>query len=755
VGNKSPGSPVNKTVLRFVFEREEHKMFGIYRKLPLLMAVGLSLAAPAMAQEQGLFGAVSPGSRSVQVGQDTTAFATLINSSAVSASNCKIAQAGAPVGSFSFQTTDSLTNTPTGFVNNSVNIPAGGSQSFVFTIAPNAVLNGTSLLLAFSCDGFADAPVFPGVNTLTLSASSVPVPDVIAITATQNADQIVDIAGLGRFAAYSAAAVNIGVSGNFAVRAEYTGSDGPLTTLICETNASTGACLVGPSASVQSAIAQNSTSTYAVFATRAGDLPFAPASNRIRLRFTDANSLIAGETGIAARGTGTDLVVGPYVPTADGFAVNGVAYSNGASTYTRVLQAGVLATSTVLARGQQVRVIGTKADGEADTVAIAGELVKGPITALSATEFEVAGQPILFGDDTVFEDRVLSAYELGDFVEIDGVFDANGAIVASRVDFIAGGFAKAEKIEVTGIVANLNSDVKSFTIQNLNVDYASARVDDGFAGGNFANGDLVEVKSTQDLNGLAMTASKVEPALDAERDRDGEPGFEVELEGFIDRFVSVDDFDINGRAVATNAQTVFRGGSAADLGLNVKVEAEGVVDDNNVLQANKISIKAAKTIRLEGAVDAVDTAEQTITLLGLVVSVGGNPDISDDSQSQSAGFGTDNIQIGDWLRVRGSLHGDAILASEIRKKDARTRESVQGPVSSFDADARTLHIMGILIRTSAATVYQGSSDAVISAEEFFSGLSANDLRSLVKAKGVLDDTGVLQASELSLEPEGD
>jgi hypothetical protein len=356
-------------------------------KLGSVFSLAAIMASPALAQQTGLLGAVSPVSRSVQVGTTATAFATILNTSAVTATGCTLSEVNTSVGDFTFQATDPATNAPIGATNTSVDIAAGGSQSFVFTLTPTAALNGQDVAIAFSCAGFDDAPVYSGINTLFLSASPTPVPDVIAITATQNSDQILDVAGLGKFTAYSAAATNIGADGTFTVTADYTGTDGPLSTLLCETDSATGACLANPLASIQSSIANNGVSTYAVFALRDGDLPFDPVNNRIRLRFTGDGALINGEAGVAARGTGTDLVVGSFAQTADGFTVNGVTYVIGASTYTRVLQGGVLSSISQLRTGQRVQVIGTKTNSAADTIAINSELIKGPITAAGTTSF--------------------------------------------------------------------------------------------------------------------------------------------------------------------------------------------------------------------------------------------------------------------------------------------------------------------------------------------------------------------------------
>ncbi len=580
------------------------------QKLKLGSVLGLAamVATPALAQQTGLLGAVSPASRSVQIGTTATAFATILNTSTIAATGCTLSEAGTSVGDFSFQATDPATNAPVGTINTPVDIAPGASQSFVFSITPSATIDGTDVALAFACDGFDNAPVYTGINTLFLSASATPVPDIITITATPNTDQIVDIAGLGNFTAFSAAATNIGADGTFTVSADYLGTNGPVSIALCETDSATGACLANPSDNVQSSMVNGGVSTYGVFALRDGDVPFDPVSNRVRLRFTSNNTLIAGETGVAIRGTGTDLVVGNYTDTADGFSVNGVTYLDGATTYTRVLLGGTAATASQLKPGQRVRVLGTKVDGAADTIAIDKELIKGPITAIAAGALEVAGQSVGTDTGTIFDGRTLSTLLAGDYVEIDGVFDAFGIIQASRIAYIPGGLTEAEEIAATGIVSSHNPDLKTFTLQNLNVTYSGAQIDDGFGTSGFANGDYVVVKSTAALTGLSMNASKIEPTT-ADGETVGEPGIELEIEGFVDRYVSAQDFDINGQAIATSTSTVFESGTAADLTLNVMAQVEGVVDANKVLQASKVSFE-----RLDDATALPSTVRNALSL---------------------------------------------------------------------------------------------------------------------------------------------
>src|SRR5262245_16288332 len=101
-----------------------------------------------------LVAALLPASRSVVVGAAATAFVTVINAGAVNATGVSIrldpttGPGGAPLpAALVFQTTDPTTNAVTGSPNVAVDIPAGGSQSFVIAVTPAQTLPPTDVRL--------------------------------------------------------------------------------------------------------------------------------------------------------------------------------------------------------------------------------------------------------------------------------------------------------------------------------------------------------------------------------------------------------------------------------------------------------------------------------------------------------------------------------------------------------------------------------------------------------------------------------
>jgi hypothetical protein len=246
-----------------------------------------------------LVSSVLPSSRSVEVGATATAFASIVNAGGNPGTSCGLAPGSTVPATFGFQTTDPATNAVTGAANTLVDIPAGGTQSFVFSFKPNAAFAPTDIAITASCANSPAAPVSAGLNTLLLSASTTPVPDIVALAATAQNDGILHITGTSGSNAFAVATVNVGASASITATANTGTASLPLTINLCQTNPQTGQCMstIGPS--VTFAINANATPTVAIFATASGGVPFLPATNRIFVEFSDANEIVRGSTSVA------------------------------------------------------------------------------------------------------------------------------------------------------------------------------------------------------------------------------------------------------------------------------------------------------------------------------------------------------------------------------------------------------------------------------------------------------------------------
>jgi hypothetical protein len=132
------------------------------------------------------------------------------------------------------------------------------------------------------------------------------------------------------------------------------------------------------------------------------------------------------------------------------------------------------------------------------------------IDLVNNTKFVVLGQTVHVDSLTVIEDRAqsssiaLSALAVGQFVEVSGLVDANGEILATRIERKTGFVAGVTEVEVRGTLSGLNTNARTFALGALTVNFSTATVV-----GSLSNGVFVQVRGTQTAPGSIVTATRV------------------------------------------------------------------------------------------------------------------------------------------------------------------------------------------------------------------------------------------------------
>lgn len=244
---------------------------------------------------------VLPGSRSVEIPSGATIFATVINSGTTALDNCQIAlPAAAPAGlTLSYQTTNRANNELTGTANTPVTIAGDdGIQTFLISFQGAAAFSAPGMPLDFDCDDAAPAAVISGVDTVDLTMSSTPIADIIALSATASGNGIAEVPQ-GGAGAFAVASDNLGATAPITVSVDTGSATLPVTATICQSNPTTGHCLVPAAASVTLTYAGGATPTFSIFLQSSGAIPFDPANSRVFVRFEDAAGGLHGSTSVA------------------------------------------------------------------------------------------------------------------------------------------------------------------------------------------------------------------------------------------------------------------------------------------------------------------------------------------------------------------------------------------------------------------------------------------------------------------------
>ena len=403
--------------------------------------------------------------------------------------------------------------------------------------------------------------------------------------------------------------------------------------------------------------------------------------------------------------------------------------------------------------GEFVVVSGTIDDnnttGTANSV-VFDDTVEGPVTSVNsvAGSFVVLGQTVFVGAATSIDDSCPSTLdELVNVaaVEVSGPVKADGTIEATRVECknVAG------ELEVTGIVSNLNSGAMTFEINALVVDYSSAAVENFPTSGVISNGDPVEAKGmTLGANG-ELEATRVEYKGGQLA---GNEGDRIEIEGFITRFVSSSNFDVSGISVTTNGSTTFEGGVAGDLGLNLKVEVEGLLNSSGTLLAEKVEIKQATNVRVVGRIDSVSGS--TILVLNIPVTTDSLATrFEDKSDADVDPLRVGDLNVNDYIEVRGQelpAGSGEIEALLVERDDPRPETELRGFVEVGGVTRPTLTVLGVTIETNGSTQYRNVNDQLMDPDDFWTAVGEG---TLVDAKGTETALTTLLAEELQLESE--
>src|SRR6266850_8188014 len=226
--------------------------------------------------------------------------------------------------------------------------------------------------------------------------------------------------------------------------------------------------------------------------------------------------------------------------------VNGVHFKTTSATIRKNRQ---VVAQSALKVGEIARIKGSKnasdGTGNADSVDV-DENVVGPIAAIDTTlnTLTVLGQTVKIDAGTSFSSDVqpadITGLKVADFVEVSGLTAADGSISATRI----GREASAGTLQVLGTVASVDTVAHTFMINALIVNYSAANLT-GFAGGQPANGDLVEVQGTSfDSGTTTLTATRVDKQMSDQEEAGNHE--DMEREGLITRFASATDFDVAG-----------------------------------------------------------------------------------------------------------------------------------------------------------------------------------------------------------------
>ena len=440
--------------------------------------------------------------------------------------------------------------------------------------------------------------------------------------------------------------------------------------------------------------------------------------------------------------TTTDIV---SVGTISGFGsviANGVRYDTASCTVTVDDAPGTLSDLRI---GMVVSIHGTVDDTSGAASASNIRFVddaEGIIASIDRVNnsFVVLGRTVLVDEMTVFDNATFDTLEVGNLVQVSGLWRTQERVQATHIERKANAHAAGMEIEVKGEINGLNTSLQRFNIGAQPCDYSAAKLERGCEA--LADGLYVEVSSNSSLINGDLLVDRIK-ARDRDQDRarlcDSDCDFD--LEGYVTRFASPTDFDVDDFAVSTTDSTVYVHGTVDNLVIDAKVAVEGTLDANGLLVAETIVFRLPSLVQIESDVEFIDASNGSFVLLGITVATNDFTVFRDDSDIDIREFGLDDLAVGDRAKIRAYVDGDTLVATLLERDDADEAITLKALVEAVAQP--TLTLLGITVTSDQNTVFQNQATDIIDADSFFALVTTDNV---VKAKGTYDGASILAST---------
>ena len=357
--------------------------------------------------------------------------------------------------------------------------------------------------------------------------------------------------------------------------------------------------------------------------------------------------------------------------------------------------------------------------------------IEGPISAISEnadfTEktLTILGQKVIISAaDTAYDGVTYAAITQGDVIEVSGFYDQNSDLRASYIELKPA----TNTVEVKGLITSLSGT--NFIIQGVNVNAGAANLSDLSTG--LQEGVLVEVKGTYDSATNTITATEV----DAESNDLSDEADEVELEGLITRYVSNDDFDINGIEINTVTASAIFTPTAPMLKEGDKVEVKGTLL-NGVLIATEVEVRGGSA-EASAKVSSINLTNNSFTMAvlagqSITVQLTTATRMEDEVGSGDHLLLTE-LQVNDFVDVSGFESGASeITATQVKRESEVKEVRLQGVVET-PMLTTSVTILGVTFLVDGATDYEDVDDFSINQSALIAAATSGTVVSITDKK---------------------
>lgn len=389
--------------------------------------------------------------------------------------------------------------------------------------------------------------------------------------------------------------------------------------------------------------------------------------------------------------------------------VNGVRYEiNNADLKNDGPDGSTALNESDLKIGMVVNLTGSLAgtSGTATSVSY-NELIEAPVTSVaidaSGTGTLVAGgKTINVSNTTIFYGgntrASITTIVAGDWIEVSGYVGSDGSIDATMISYETES-SHGNRAEFEGLLSNLDTTAQTFTLNGITINYATAIM----ATSALTNGMLVEVYGALDTTTNTLVASYVEPEhssnhLDDDHNGNDYDSHKYELQGIVSG-ATASQFTLAGVTVLYGSTTRFDGLTAAQIqdGLFLE-EVEGQYNAQGQFVASKIELEhhsingvsdsrySSNELEVEAPISAIDTANNTLTVMGYTVAISASTILKDDDRGEYY-FNINSLAVGDYVEAVLIKNTDnSYSLRKLEREGYESLSSIEGVIAQVNTD---------------------------------------------------------------------
>jgi len=363
--------------------------------------------------------------------------------------------------------------------------------------------------------------------------------------------------------------------------------------------------------------------------------------------------------------------------------------------------------------------------------------IKGKVIAIDGQTIELQGAIVTTGQFTEYElgdsdvsaDVFFAQLLAGDWIEVEGIRQADGSILATDIETSSAngdnGDDESGGVEFSGLISSFDS-VESFTVNGRLITTNERTVFKGAAFTTIAEGVRVEVYGREADNGdILATRIKIE-------DNDHSDDYYVEIKGALEADAENGLLLINQQNVLFDASTQISDGSEADLLQGTYVEIKASVDENGTLFAREIEIEDGdeqNNADVEGIIsDLLDNGEIVVEGIAIVLN----------EMTEFENGNISRIEVGAYVEVEGQFNEQQkLVARKIEFSDSDESE-IEGRIGAVLSETQ-FTLGDLVIEHNQYTAFKYGSASDISA-----GVE-------VEVDGFVNDEGIFIAEKIEFQ----